>query len=245
MEDSENLFINIRIDLNTKRNAIISYCKNVLNNNKCKGLKLSAVGGSIGAMIDIVEPLKMIISGLYQVNRLTSVAYLPVDNNNNEVNNGEKRLYPKMEVKLTLEKPTVITEGFQEKLPEEERKKLLDVFIKQREKEILEKERKRLEKERLEKERTERERKEKERKERERKEREKEEKEKQKLLEELNDKYNIIKNDLHVPFSLDNDKYEKLYKSKNNKCMICLEVYKVGKQVLYYLVRIYFILFVL
>ena len=53
-------------------------------------------------MIDIVESLKMIISGLYQVNRLTSVALVTVDNNNNEVNNGEKRLYPKMEVKLTL-----------------------------------------------------------------------------------------------------------------------------------------------
>ena len=194
MEDSENLFINIRIDLNTKRNAIISYCKNVLNNNKCKGLKLSAVGGSIGTMIDIVEPLKMIISGLYQVNRLTSVALVTVDNNNNEVNNGEKRLYPKMEVKLTLEKPTVITEGFQEKLPEEERKKLLDVFIKQREKERLEKERKRLEKERLEKkERKEKEKKEKEKKEKEKKEKEKKEKEKKEKKKKKKSK-NYLKN---------------------------------------------------
>ena len=104
---------------------------------------------------------------------------------------------------------------------EEERKKLLDVFLKQREEEKLERER------------LERERKERERIERERKEREKEEKEKQKLLEELNDKYNIIKDDLPVPFRLDITKYEKLYKSKNNKCMICLEVYKVGNQVLY------------
>ena len=111
MEDSENLFINIRIDLNTKRKIVISYCKNVLNSNNCKGLNLSAVGGSIGKLIEIVETLKMIISGLYQVNRLTSVAYLPVGNNNGEVNNVAKRLYPKMEVKLTLEKPTVLTEG--------------------------------------------------------------------------------------------------------------------------------------
>ena len=103
-------------------------------------------------------------------------------------------------------------------MPEEERKKLLDVFLKQREEERLEKEKKRLERER---------------KERERKEREKEEKEKQKLLEELNDKYDIIKNDLPIPFRLDITKYEKLYKSNNYKCMICLEVYRVGSQVLY------------
>ena len=213
MEDSENFFINIRIGLNCKVNSVISYCKNALNNKNCKGLNTNAVGGSIGKLIEIVESLKIIISGLYQVNRLTSVAYLPVGNNNGEVNNVAKTLYPKMEVKLSLEKPTVITEGFQGKLPEEERKKLLDVFLKQREEERLEKEKKRLERER---------------KERERKEREKEEKEKQKLLEELNDKYDIIKNDLPIPFRLDITKYEKLYKSNNYKCMICLEVYRVG-----------------
>ena len=172
-------------------------------------------------MIEIVESLKIIISGLYQVNRLTSVAYLPVGNNNDEANNVAKTLYPKMEVKLSLEKPSVITEGFQGKLTEEERKKLLDVFLKQREEERLEKEKRRLE----------RERKERERKEKERKERE--EKEKQKLLEELNDKYDVIKNDLPIPFRLDITKYEKLYKSNNYKCMICLEVYRVGSQVLY------------
>ena len=107
MEDSENLFINIRIGLNCKVNSVISYCKNALNNKKCKGLNINGVGGSIGKLIEIVESLKIIISGLYQVNRLTSVAYLPVGNNN-----GEKTLYPKMEVKLSLEKPTVIQKDF-------------------------------------------------------------------------------------------------------------------------------------
>ena len=87
-----------------------------------------------------------------------------------------------MEVKLTLVKPTIITEGFQDKLSEEERKKLLDVYLKEKE-----------EKERIKKEK-------------------KEKEEKEKLHKELNDKYNSIKDDLPIPFKLDKIKYEKLCK---------------------------------
>ena len=88
-------------------------------------------------------------------------------------------------------------------MSEEERKKLLDVYLKEKE-----------EKERIKKEK-------------------KEKEEKEKLLKELNDKYNSIKDDLPIPFKLDKTKFEKLSKSNNDKCMICLEVYKIGIQVLY------------
>ena len=127
-----------------------------------------------------------------------------------------------MEVILTLVMPTEITNGFQNKLSEEERKKLLVVYLKRKEKERIEKDKK--EKERIEKLKKEKERIEKEKKERE---------EKEKLYKELNDKYHSIKDDLPIPFILDKTKYEKLGKSSNDKCLICLEIYKIGNQVLY------------
>ena len=280
MEDSDNNFEDIRISLNSKKNEVISLCKNILTNNNGKGLKLSAVGGSIGKLVDIVESLKILIPGIYQVNKLATVGYVLSLDNINTNNDQKYRLFPKMEVKLTLTMPTEITNGFQNKLSEEERKKFLVVYLKQKEiKERIEKERKeRVEKERKEriereiKERIEKERKEKVEKERiereikeriekerieriereikeriekvkkeriekeriERIEKERKEKiEKEKLYKELNDKYNIIKDDLPIPFKLDKTKYEKLGKSNNDKCLICLEIYKIGNQVLY------------
>ena len=73
MEDSDNNFIDIRIHLNSDKNEVISFCKNILTKNNGKGLKLSAVGSSIGKLVTIVESLKILIPGLYQVNKLATV----------------------------------------------------------------------------------------------------------------------------------------------------------------------------
>ena len=230
MEDSDNNFKEIRIGLNSKKNEVISLCKNILTDKNYKGLKLNTIDGSIGKLVDIVETLKILFPGLYLVNKSSTILYISIDNintNNDPVN----KIYPKMEDKLTTTKPTEIANRFQNKLSKEEREKLV-AYLNQKEiKEKIEKERKeKIEKER--KERIEREREE--RIERERKEKiEKEKKEKEKLNKELNDKYNIIKDDLPIPFKLDKTKYEKLGKSNNDKCLICLEVYKIGNQVLY------------
>ena len=50
---------------------------------------------------------------------------------------------------------------------------------------------------------------------------------------EINDKYENIKNDLPEPFYLDDQKLEKLKNSDNDKCLICLEEFKIKNQVLY------------
>ena len=50
---------------------------------------------------------------------------------------------------------------------------------------------------------------------------------------EINNKYDDIKNDLPEPFHLDKTKLEKIIKSKNEKCLICLEIFKENNQVLY------------
>ena len=67
----------------------------------------------------------------------------------------------------------------------------------------------------------------------ERKKKEKEEMEKKLLNDKINDKYSKIKNDLPVPFILDESKLTKLKNSKHENCSICLDDFEVGKQCLY------------
>ena len=152
-----------------------------------------------------------------------------------------------------LEKERIEKEREEKERLEKERLERERIEKEREEKERLEKERN--EKERQEKERVERERIEKEIQEKERLEKEKikirerilnEILEKEKLIEkerkkaeinkmirEINEKYEYIKNDLPEPFYLDEKKLEKLKNSDNDKCLICLEEFKIKNQVLY------------
>ena len=122
----------IRVSFNSRIGGIVSYCEKLLKENNMRELTFSAVGGSIGTLVSVVELLKTIYPGLYQVNRLATISYQSVEEGSkSEAQN--QRLYPKLEIKLTLDKPPKPTEGFQEKLTEEERKKLLDLHNKRRE----------------------------------------------------------------------------------------------------------------
>ena len=98
----------IRIGMNSRARNVIKYSTSVMDEKKLKELKFSAVGGSIGRLLDIVEVLKVLKPGLYQQNRITSVAYQTVDSNNTLLN---QRLYPKLEVILSTEEPKNKTEG--------------------------------------------------------------------------------------------------------------------------------------
>ena len=122
----------IRIGMNSRPRYVIKYSTSVMEEKKLTELKFSAVGGSIGRLLDIVEVLKVLKPGLYQTNRITSVAYQTVDSNNTLLN---QRLYPKLEVILSTEEPKVKTpEGYQGKLDEEQRKELEKVLNERREK---------------------------------------------------------------------------------------------------------------
>ena len=57
--------------------------------------------------------------------------------------------------------------------------------------------------------------------------------EQKKIFKEVNDKYDNIKNDLPIPFSLDKIKIDKLIHSNNEQCSICLKEYIEENQVLY------------
>ena len=120
----------IRVGMKSKPRYVIKYATSIIKEKKFKELKFSAVGGSIGKLVQIVEVLKVLIPDLYQQNRITSVAYQTVDSNKTLLN---EKLYPKLEVILSTEKFKNQNEGTQEKINEKERKTLEEYMNKRRE----------------------------------------------------------------------------------------------------------------
>ena len=131
MEPPKKQANDIRVRYNSRISGIINYCQRLLKENNLRELTFSAVGGSIGTLVTAVEVLKTLIPGLHQVNRLATISYQFVEEGKvNEVQN--QRLFPKLEVKLSLDKPAQIGEGYQEPLSEEERKKISEILNKRR-----------------------------------------------------------------------------------------------------------------
>ena len=129
-QDSKKPDNEIRVGMKSRPRYVIKYAQNIMKEKNLKELKFSAVGGSIGRLLEIVEVLKILIPDLYQQNRITSVAYQTVDSNNQLLN---QRLYPKLEVILSTEEFKNKNEGTQDKLDEKTRKELEDVMKKRRE----------------------------------------------------------------------------------------------------------------
>ena len=131
MEAQKKQANDIRVGFNSRINGIVNYCQKLLKENNMRELNFSAVGGSIGTLVTAVEVLKALEPGLHQVNRFATISYQSVEEGKkSEVQN--QRLYPKLEVKLTLDKPAKTGEGYQEPLKEDERKKILDIQSKRR-----------------------------------------------------------------------------------------------------------------
>ena len=120
----------IRIGMNSRPRNVIKYSTSVMDELKLTELKFSAVGGSIGILLDIVEVLKILKPGLYQQNRITSVAYQTVDSNQKLLT---QKLYPKLEVILTKEEPKIKNEGYQGQLDEKDRKQIENIMNKRKE----------------------------------------------------------------------------------------------------------------
>ena len=131
MEAQKKQANDIRVGFNSRISGIVNYCQRLLKENNMRELNFSAVGGSIGTLVTAVEVLKTLQPGFHQVNRLATISYQSVEEGKkSEVQN--QKLYPKLEVKLTLDKPSKTGEGYQEHLKEEERTKLLDIQSKRR-----------------------------------------------------------------------------------------------------------------
>ena len=117
----------IRVSFNSRIGGIVSYCEKLLKENNVRELNFSAVGGSIGTLVSVVEVLKTITPGFYQVNRFATISYQSVEEGGKSESQNQ-RLYPKLEVKLTLDKPKITTEGFQDVLVKMKGKNCL-IFI--------------------------------------------------------------------------------------------------------------------
>ena len=128
--DTKKADNDIRVGMKSRPRYVIKYAQNIMKEKNLKELKFSAVGGSIGRLLEIVEVLKILIPNLYQQNRITSVAYQTVDSNNELLN---QRLYPKLEVILSTEEFKNKNEGTQDKLSDKDRKTLEDHMNKRKE----------------------------------------------------------------------------------------------------------------
>ena len=117
----------IRIGMKTRVRNVVRYCNSLLKEKTFKTLHFSAVGGAIGKLVSAVEVLKTVNAGLYQQNKLATVSYQSTENK--EVKN--QRLYPKMEVTLSLDDMKEKNEGYQKKLEESKRLELYNVFNEQ------------------------------------------------------------------------------------------------------------------
>ena len=130
MNQNKNPSNEIKISSNTPIKSVISYCQNLLKEEKVKDLHFSAIGNSISKLVNAVEILKAIIPGLYQQNRLATVIFQSVEEGQKIELGPYSKIYPKLEISLFLEKPEKKDEGTQDKLSEEERKKILDAMEK-------------------------------------------------------------------------------------------------------------------
>lgn len=113
----------IRIGFRSRVRNIVNYATILLKENNFRSLHLSAIGGAIGSLVNAAEVLKITNPGLYQINKIGTVSYQTVDQQGNVQN---QRLYPKLEVTLTLDALTDKSEGYQDKLNEDERTKLFN-----------------------------------------------------------------------------------------------------------------------
>ena len=120
----------ITIGINDKVRNIVLYSKSIMKEKNLRELKFSAVGGPIGRLLEVVEVLKVLIPNLYQQNKITSVTYQPLDSKNTVLN---QKIYPKMEVILSLDEFQTKNEGTQDKLPEEKRKQIEQIMNERRE----------------------------------------------------------------------------------------------------------------
>jgi len=114
----------IRIGFRSRVRNIVNYAQSLLKENSFRSLHLSAIGGAIGSLVNAVEVLKITNAGLYQVNKIGTVSYQTVDPQGNVQT---QRLYPKLDVTLTLDQPTQQGEGYQDRLSEEERTQLFNL----------------------------------------------------------------------------------------------------------------------
>ena len=118
----------IKVDLNIEIKSIIDYSIYLMKQKEQQEIRLSAIGSSIGKLIEIVEILKLYLPGIYQNNRLATICYESINLNEKTPDH----LYPKLEITLSKKEPIIKNEGYQGALQEEMRIIIEKYFNKER-----------------------------------------------------------------------------------------------------------------
>ena len=125
MQEKEELNL-IRIGIGTRVNGVLRFVNVLLKERNFREIHFRALGASIGKLVSIVELLKLTHPGMHQVNTIGTVSFQLKEGQDKITN---ERLYPKLEIVLSLDEPKDNNkgEGFQDKILEEERIKLCKI----------------------------------------------------------------------------------------------------------------------
>ncbi len=129
MEKDNNIPNQIKIGANTRVGGVISYILSLFNQNTFKDVTISAIGGAIGTLVNVVEVVKAEVPNLHQNNKISTVSYQTLDPSDKVV---QERLYPKMETVLSILEPKEKGDGYQKPLEDNERKAFSEYIAKRR-----------------------------------------------------------------------------------------------------------------
>ena len=131
MSEDKKVSNEIRIGFKTKPKEIISQCEKILQEDKAKDVHLSAVSTSIGDLVIAVEILKIKFPGLFQKNIFSTISPRSSEKKN-KPEASTQRLFPRLEIVLSKEKPKEEKEE-PKVISEEEKKILIETLEKQKE----------------------------------------------------------------------------------------------------------------
>lgn len=122
----------VRIKFNSKQKDILAQCDKILKDGKSKDLHLSAVSNTIADLMVTVELLKSMYPGLSQKSVFTTIP--PRQNEKSKKTEAKPtKLFPRLEIILTVNEEKEKKEGSSVTITEEERKILIETLDKKKE----------------------------------------------------------------------------------------------------------------
>ena len=123
----------IRIQSRTKPKQVISQCEKLLKEDKVKELHLCGVGNAIGNVVIAAEIMKSYHPELFQQSVFSTIVPKSIEKDKEKkMETKNQKLFPKLEIILSTEKPNEKKESTAQKITEEERKILIETLDNQR-----------------------------------------------------------------------------------------------------------------
>lgn len=132
MSQEKQLTNEFKIGFKSNPKDIITQCEKLFKEDKSKEVHLSAVANSIGELTIITEILKLMIPGLVQ-KKILSVIPPRSKEKEKKDQNKPKKLYPRIEFILSIDKKDKNNDDSPSKITEEERTLLINTLENQKE----------------------------------------------------------------------------------------------------------------